>query len=311
MKQTKVSLIAVVFGAFFWLLPSVGETATKTVNCNVPGKTLQGAIDKAKAGDTFQVINGSTCIENVVVNVSHERITIDGLGSATINGPDATSPTINVGGRRITIKGFTITGGQEGIHTIRGGNAIIDGNTIQNTGRSGIGIHNQSSAIIVNNTIQNNPDDGINVIGGSNAFIGVRSGSDTEASPNTIQNNGRHGVLVTRSSNARVVGNTIKDNTENGVFVDRVSQADISKNVIDNNSGDGITVGRNSGVNLGSDLGDGIFDAPNDTTVGQENTGNGIRCFLNSYADGRLGTLKGIDGPKDGFGVGGCRDSLI
>ena len=304
MKQTKVGLIAVVFAAFFWLLPSVGWAVD--VDCD-SGGVLQDAISAAGPGGTIQVINGSTCNENVVIGVGKNSITLDGLGTATINGPDSTSPTIDVNGRRITIKSFTITGGQEGIHTIRGGTARIDDNIIENTGRSGVGIHNQSSAVIVNNTIQNNPADGINVIGGSNAFIGVRSGSDTVASPNTIQDNGRHGVLVTRSSNARIVGNTISGNTEDGVRVARVSQADISNNTINSNSQNGIFVSENSGVNLGMDTGTGIFEAPNSTTA--NNTLYGLRCRLNSYADGRRGTLKGTSGVQS-FAQG-CVNSTI
>lgn len=311
MKQTKVSLIAVVFAAFFWLLPSVGEAATKKVDCNVPGKTLQGAINKLKNGDTLQVINGSTCNENVVVNESHERITIDGLGMATVNGPDNTQTTLQIRGRNITIKGFaSITGGRNGIQLSRGGTAVIDGNTVHNTGNSGIVLTQGSSARIINTTVRNNPEDGVVVTELSSARLGFLARSDTVAQPNTIRDNTGDGVVVIRGSEATIVENTIKDNDGNGVFVGRVSQADISKSLLDNNGGDGILVGQNSGVNLGRDLGTGIFEAPNDTTGGQENTGNGIRCFLNSYADGRLGTLAGDGGAKGGFGVGGCIDSL-
>lgn len=100
------------------------------------------------------------------------------------------------------------------------------------------------------------------------------------------------------------------------MYVTPISHADISNNTINSNGEDGIEVIENSGVNLGNDSGDTIFDLPNDTTVGSENgtAGGdpdfGIRCFINSYANGRLGTLNGIDEAKDGFGVGGCRDSL-
>lgn len=305
-----------ILGAFFWLLPSIGEAATRTVDCSVPGKTLQGAINKLKPGNTLQVINGSTCSENVVIREDKERITVDGLGTATVNGPDTTSSVINVRGRAVTIKGFTITGGETGILVNRGGTTTIDGNTIQNVGGTGISVTQHSFARIINNTIQNNSNgNGISVSETSSARIGFLSSDDTTAQPNTIQNN-RDGIRVTRSSNARIVGNTIKNNTDDGVDVERVSHADISKNTIDNNGGDGIELSENSGVNLGTDSGTGIFNAPNDTTVGQENGGFGIRCFTNSYANGRLGTLNGDSGAKGGNADGtafssSCVDSLI
>ena len=118
---------------------------------------------------------------------------------------------------------------------------------------------------------------------------------DTEASPNVIQNNKENGIIVTRSSSARIVGNTISGNIDNGVLVTRVSHGDVSSNTIDGNGGDGVFVSRNSGVNLGEDTGSGIFDSPNSTIV--NNVGVGIRCAINSYGDGRIGTLNGSGGP--------------
>jgi parallel beta-helix repeat protein len=109
-----------------------------------------------------------------------------------------------------------------------------------------------------------------------------------------IQNNKENGIIVTGSSNARIVGNTISGNGNHGVLITRVSHADVSSNTIDSNGGDGVFVFRNSGVNLGEDTGSGIFDSPNTTNV--NNTGFGVRCAINSYADGRRGTLNGASG---------------
>lgn len=323
MKQLKLTSLwsLVVFMVLFNVAPPVVQAETKKRTCGPqPGQQLQHFLDELNPGDTLLV--SGTCNENVVIGEGRRNIALDGQGSATINGPDSGEPTVNIRGRRITIRGFTITGGREGIHTHRGGSAIIDGNTIQNVGTSGIGVHNQSNAIIVNNTIQNNPEDGINVIGGSNAFIGIRSARDTVASFNTIQNNGRRGVFVTRGSNARIVGNTISGNDDGGVVVTAVSQADISDNTINDNGTAtaspptaGISVGENSGVNLGRDAGTGILDLPNKTT-GAANKNFGIRCFINSYANGRLnngtGTpLAGTNGQTNGFPPGGsCVNSL-
>ena len=68
-------------------------------------------------------------------------------------------------------------------------------------------------------------------------------------------------------------------------------------------------MGENSGVDLGRDTGTGIFDLPNDTAVGKANGGFGIRCFNNSYANGRLGSLNGTSGAESFSG--GCNNRLI
>jgi len=176
----------------------------------------------------------------------------------------------------------------------RGGAATIDSNIIQKAGNNGIVANLNSSARIINNTIQGNPQTGIVITDSSSARIGFLATGDTVARPNLIQNNGENGITVARGSSARIVGNTISGNGDNGVIVNRVAQADISSNTIDSNGGDGVFVFRNSGVNLGEDTGSGIFESPNTTTV--NNGGFGIRCAINSYGDGRMGTLNGVSG---------------
>lgn len=52
-------------------------------------------------------------------------------------------------------------------------------------------------------------------------------------------------------------------------------------------------MGENSGVNLGRDTGTGLLDMPNTTNPASKNKVFGIRCFINSYANGRLGSLDG------------------
>ena len=121
----------IVVAAFLWILSSVAEAATIEVDCS--SATLQAAIEKAKPGDTLLV--SGTCKENLVIHEEVVRVTLDGQGKATINAPDATKHTITVRGRGITIKGFTITGGRNGLMVNDGGQATIDGNTVQGVRR--------------------------------------------------------------------------------------------------------------------------------------------------------------------------------
>ena len=102
------SLVSI--AAFLWILSSAGEAATTQVDCS--STRLQAAIEKGRPGDT--VLVSGTCKENLVIYEEVARITLDGQGKATINGPDEGKPTIEVRGRGITIKGFTVTGVYEG-----------------------------------------------------------------------------------------------------------------------------------------------------------------------------------------------------
>jgi len=306
MKKTKSIFGLVVCVISLWFLQSVGVAGTIKVTCG-PKETIGNALKKLKPGDTLLV--SGTCNENVEISAELSRITLDGQGKATVNGPDAKTNTITVLGREVTIKGFTIRGGRRGIAVSRGGTAVIDGNTVENVaGDFGVQVSQSSSARIINNTIRNNPGNGINVSASSFAFIGFVTTLETTARPNTIQNNGTAGINVGRSSAARIHGNTITDNKTAGVLVNRASQVDIGGNTISGNGGDGILVVGNSIVNLGSDTGSGPFQLPN--TSGAPNSGFGIRCSINSSADGRLGTLNGSKGTKD-FTESGCVDSLI
>jgi parallel beta-helix repeat protein len=294
----------IILAGLLWLPLPIAEAANVKLTCS--GKNSIGnAVKKLKPGDTLLVTG--TCNENLVILEDTVRVVLDGQGNATIQGQDKTIPAVEVRGRGITIKGFTVTGGRDGIVVSRGGQAVIDSNTVQGTARFGVQVNQSSFAAIANNTIQKNQSSGINVGGSSYAIIGFLTGQDTTASPNTIQDNGQNGIVVSRSSNARIAGNAIRNNQLNGVAISRASQADISSSTIDGNGMSAIDVSQNSSVQLGADKGEGIFQSANTTTA--ENTLIGIKCTINSSADGRIGTLNGKNGPKDFDNS--CVDSLI
>jgi parallel beta-helix repeat protein len=288
------------------LVPVLGEAATRSLDCSTG--TINAFLPRLRSGDTLLVTG--TCNENVVIGAGRNNITLNGQGTATINGTDPTSNTIIIRANNVTIKGFTITGGSRGILINRGGEATIDGNNIHSTGSDGVQVSDGSSARIINNQIHDNPVDGIIVIANASANIGVLTGSDTTASPNTIQNNGGSGIVVFRTASVRAVGNTISGNAVNGITVGNNSYGDIANNVINSNAGHGISLFRGGDVQLGRDTGTTIFDLPNSTTA--NNTLNGIICRLGGSADGRLGTLTGTAGTKDIAGGGtNCIDSLL
>ncbi len=142
---------------------------------------------------------------------------------------------VSVLGRKITVRGFSISGGRNGIVVVRGASALIDGNTIEDTGArggpgSGLGINvaQNSWANIINNTLRNNRGIGILVHESSAARIGFQDIAG-KTSPNTIQNNAA-GIQVSRAANARIVGATITGNKGDGIYVERSSHAEVANN---------------------------------------------------------------------------------
>lgn len=279
-----------------WTNAAVGraepDNDQHTVTCG-PNKTIADAVKLLKPGDTLSVYG--TCNENLALGEEVHRITLDGKGEATING-DSTSATITVTGTGITIHGFTITGGAQGIAVLDGASAEIDGNTIQGAVMNGITIFRTSTAHITNNIIQNNLANGINMQLSASARIGF-TGPPTDRInlPNMIRNNAAQGIQVQGGSSAQIFSGTIRDNGGAGVLVDRNSFANILGSTITGNVADGIRVMRNSGVDV-------------DQTNAGINGGFGVKCVIAGYAAGRLGVLTGAAGSKS---VGsGCTDAL-
>ena len=268
---------------------------TYTVDCGA-GEKIQDKVAVAKPGDTIQV--SGACSENVAIPSEVVRITIDGQGKTVIQAPPK-GDGFFIRGREITIKGFTITGGRDGIHlsgVAAGASANIVENTIRNTGRHGIHLDHSSVGRIAGNTIEDVHTCGIDVAESSVARVGYLL-RPLGHGPNTIRNSSEHGISVNRGSSARIVGNTIANNKGSGVLVTRNSQADIFGNSISGNAGDGITASHNAGVNLGNE--DRLFDlGPNRTDAGSKNAGFGISGSVCGYADGPAGTLAGTRGAK-------------
>ncbi len=306
-RRVMNAITLVLAAVFVALSPSMGRAhANKhTLTCG-PEKTIGHAIKTLKPGDSLLV--SGTCNENVVLGQEVDRITLDGQGTATING-DPSAFTVTVRGRGITIRGFTITGGLQGIAVLDGGSAVIDGNTIHGAAMNGITVFRNSTANIINNTIQHNPSSGIQLQHSSSAQIGFAGPpSNRVSAPNTNQNNGGSGIQVLRGSSAQIFSNTIQNNGSHGVVVDRNAQAEIAACSITGNVGDGVRGMRNAGVDIGTDATGATPQFDDDTNTGI-NGGFGIRCMIDGFVDGRLGTLTGTLGGKS-FAEA-CTDSVL
>jgi parallel beta-helix repeat protein len=273
---------------------SSANAATLNVDCDA-GNTIASVYATIKPGDTV-LVNG-LCKEQVNIPPEVTRVVFDGQKKTTIQHPggqQASPHAFYNRGKEITIKNFTVTGGQDGIHLSGPASAVIDGNLVTKNSGRGIHIDKGSIARILNTTVEQSGGIGIDVTGASYAYIGVFIPRVPALAPNTIRNNGGPGINIERTSGAWIVGNTISGNKDSGITVHRNAQADVIANTINGNGGDAITVTYNSGVNFDSEP---RKDGPNKTT--QNNAGAGIKCAIGGYVDGPLGTLAGAKGVKD------------
>ena len=271
------------------LLAPAADAATHTVDCDA-GQTIGKALPAARPDDTLLV--SGNCNENLIVQAEVISVTLDGRGRATINGGNDQTHAVIVRGKRIGIKGFTVTGGRDGIH-LAGGSADISDTVIRNVGLNGVFVDHNGFARLLNTRIEGNRGAGVVLNENSVARIGFIIGRG-KSYPNTIAGNALDGIVVQRSSTAWIAGVAISGNKGNGVTVDRNSQATLGGSTIDGNGGDAILVRRMSGLTLG-DM-DVRRDGPNRTQ--QKNGGVGIRCVMGGYVDGPAGTLDGAKGAK-------------
>ena len=238
-----------------------GGGATHTVDCNA-GETIQGKVDAAQPGDTI-LISG-TCNEAVVVN--KDDVTLDGGGSAVIDGAGIDRWAIDVTGRqKVTLKGLTVQNGYvAGIEITESSGVWMQDVTVRNTRRgkygsdgTGIFVGHASSVVLTGAIVADgNAGNGIMVWQSGNALaLGNFTPREVTYPRASIQanGNGEHGIFVAGSSSFAAFSNfgdntTIhaKTNTYSGISV-QVSSSMIVAGGTDleatNNKGNGLEVG--------------------------------------------------------------------
>jgi parallel beta-helix repeat protein len=259
-----VSMVTAIFLCIFYSAQQVSAKSFLTVDCNKKQR-IQTALDAANDGDVIQV--SGNCNENVVIDKN--RLRLEAVAGATLNGPNVNDPTIAVKGLNVEIRGFaSISGGRSTIRVEGGGSAVIEQNILQNSLR-GILVIQSSYARIENNTIQNH------------------------AGPSSI------GIEVRQSSAADIFFNTIQNNQLSGIQISDGSAADIDENNILNNGSFGILIRRTSHARLGGDPVSGVanFIQGNNTGIGCQQNSSLVSDAPQKFGTGNTnGNTTGITG---------------
>ena len=239
------------------------DTTGKTINVPAEFLTIQEAIDAASDGDTILVSPG---IYKETLTIEDKTLTLKGEDkeTTTIDGENENElPAIVASGGNVSISGFTIKNGVNGIRIENIESSIIANNIISNNlnigihylnstgeildniisnnqpfnGARGQGIRLENSSFKINdNTIVENADMGIFIL----ESIGL-------IEKNTISNNDFIAIRIELNSDINIIDNKIERNVEGGLLV-KNSKCSIKENVINNNDSRGIEIV--NGINL-------------------------------------------------------------
>jgi hypothetical protein len=181
------------------------DSAVKKVKCD-KGQTLTDALKKAKPGDTLQVTG--TCHERVTITT--DRLTLDGDGSAVLDGGGG-SPTefegvVTIDGAHgVTLTGFTIQNGPgEGILGRHEAAFTVQHTTVQDNAHTGIVVSDGSTADLTYTTVRRNAI-GLDVFTGANAILRGAISITHNLGPGTLANGAS--ILEIRGADVQVNNN--------------------------------------------------------------------------------------------------------
>jgi hypothetical protein len=273
MRKLALVLVLVVFVA----TPLAARTLK--VNCSNPRQTVNGALASAQPGDTIQV--QGVCKEAVSVQI--DGVTLDGLGTATVDGTGSNQAAITImGAVRVAIQNLTVQNGLHGIRALREADVGLSGIVARNNTQTGISIAANSSAGLKNCTVETSGTDGIAVGSSSVLFDGTI----------TSRNNGGNGIGIYSSGVTFMSGSNIAVNSNQGVGI----------------SVSGTLTANAATITVSSNIGQGIFvyagqaGFNGSTTVAQNNGSWGVQIGQGSVSVSN-GTMTSSGNQQDGMGI--------
>ena len=243
--------------------PVLAHAGTLYVNCGAhKGLTqIQKAVNllqqSAISGANTIVVSGS-CQENITIQ-SMDNLTLTAQNRASIT--DASGGSLDVidifDSHRVSLNGFSINGGANGVVCADASLCRFSGNTVQAS--SGYGVIVASSHATLNgDKMQNNAARGLSIINGGyvdatgvtvqGSFDGIvlNTRGTVTLSNSTISGNQNRGVLAVTSSTVRLLGTNVTANGGDGVSLQQSSQAKFDSlfavNTVTNNGGAGVSV---------------------------------------------------------------------
>src|SRR5262245_39544759 len=237
-------------------------------NVDCPRQSLSDAVAKADSGDTLRVTG--ICHERVVITT--DRLTIDGQGTAVIDGGGDSGGEFSAailidGAQGVTVRGFTVHNSSNGILGQSNAGFKVQNTRIQDNAREGIFALDASNAEISDCTISHNGDAGVWIVNNS---VAVFKGSVTA-------NNNFAGIAVDANSSVEVRGGSLEasGNVANGIELDGSSfriqafDASVGSSITANaNGGNGFLLGGSQLVIFGP--------AANHVITAMNNGGSGI-----------------------------------
>ena len=248
----RILALAVIF------IPLFANAVNVTVNCNLPAPI--GRISFAlkfinpQGPNTITVMG--TCKENVVIQ-GFDRLTLIAKPGAVIT--DASGGQQNAviqinDSRRISIEGFTISGGNVGVACYDYSLCRLSGNTITGTAQRGVDISDSdvtfSGDVIKNNAIQGVYATRTHIVAtnltlqenlnGLTLFTGTLVGTGWSVSNNTQD------AIFVASSSFQLIDSNISSNGWSGIDATDLVDLSLENNTVTGNGYNGVFVGDNS-----------------------------------------------------------------
>jgi hypothetical protein len=245
----------------FFMFAAIGaasqyaQAANLTVNCDRK-ETIHKAVKllantNPQGPNTISVVG--SCRENILIR-SMDRLTlITKKGASITDRSNGSLAVVDIeDSHSVTVQGFTIIGGGEGVNCGSASVCYLTGNTIQDGAGSGVGVGRGSHAFLESNVIQNynggrgaTVDDGSQMFSSNDTFQGnelgivLGDGVYFVASNSSFLNNGT-GILAA-ASNLLLHGGTISGSVGNGITLLGGSTAGFRDGTtVTGNGGDGV-----------------------------------------------------------------------
>ncbi|MFC1983792.1 right-handed parallel beta-helix repeat-containing protein [Chloroflexota bacterium] len=197
--------------------------------------TIQEAVDVASADDTLTVGPG-TYVGDITISANLTIVSSGGSEVTKITGTGGTDPVITIGDYTVTLEGFEIDPGDEGvyIYDISADNVVtIEDSVIHGNAHQGIWVEGTvyGTLNILNNIIADNGYEGIRINevddGGTVVIQGNKVGAWEDADYDLSSNNQEgifidyiyDGSTVTIGGDTEAEANLIMENGEEGIYV--------------------------------------------------------------------------------------------